>query len=358
MNRSALYETHKSAGATFGEYHGCEMPSSFSSATEEYRAAKEAAALVDRSYMGRLKMTGEDSLDLLDRLSTNEITDLPPGSGLSTVLTTSKGRVVDLLTLYSRKDGLILLTGPQNTGKVTSWIDQYIFGEEAAFQDLTDTLAMLFLFGPRASKVLEGLVGQSVAGLAEHHGIDASPQGIGLYLARESVRWGEAYNILVPADDAATVWSMLLEKGADLGLLSMGTDAYEVLRIEAGVPIYGAELSEDVNPLEAGLRSSISFTKGCYVGQEVVARLNTYQKVKRHLVKLRFDDGAAPQPGTPLEMDGKEVGTLTSVRAIPGDGRSVALGYVRKAHAQPGVKLAAATDNGHFIGEILGTSAE
>ncbi|MFQ5873180.1 MAG: YgfZ/GcvT domain-containing protein, partial [Dehalococcoidia bacterium] len=138
----------------------------------------------------------------------------------------------------------------------------------------------------------------------------------------------------------------------------MGTDAYDVLRIEAGVPIYGAELSEDVNPLEAGLRSSISFTKGCYVGQEVVARLNTYQKVKRHLVKLRFYDGTAPHPGTPLELDGKEVGTLTSVAVLPGDVRAFALGYVRKAHAQPGVKLAAATDSGNSIGEIVGTSAE
>ncbi|MFQ5933961.1 MAG: glycine cleavage T C-terminal barrel domain-containing protein, partial [Dehalococcoidia bacterium] len=100
------------------------------------------------------------------------------------------------------------------------------------------------------------------------------------------------------------------------------------------------------------------FTKGCYVGQEVVARLNTYQKVKRYLVKLRFDDGVAPRPGAPLELNGKAVGILTSVAPLPGESQSIALGYVRRAHAQPGVKIAAATNSGRSIGEVTGPSPD
>ena len=357
MNRSSLYETHKEAGATFGQYYGWEMPSTFSSIQSEYRAAKEGSVLADRSHIGRLKMTGADSLDLLNRLSTNEIAKLPPGSGLSTVLTSNKGRVVDLLTLYSREDGLIFLTGPQNRAKVISWIDGYTFGEEVYLEDLTDSLAMLSLFGPRAYAVLEEVVSRSVTGLAPHHGIAASPGGIDLYIVREDPLWGEAYNILVSACDAAIVWGLLLEKGEGLGLVPMGTAAYETLRIEAGVPAYGAELSEEVNPLEARLKSSINFAKGCYVGQEVVARLDTYQKVKRYLVKLRFDGGAVPHPGTPLHLDGKEVGTLTSVAALPGDGLAIALGYVRRAHAQPGVKVVVDAGHGQSVGEIVGLPA-
>ncbi|MEE9199779.1 MAG: aminomethyltransferase family protein [Dehalococcoidia bacterium] len=358
MNRSPLYETHRSAGAAFGQFFDWEMPSSFSSAEEEYRAAKERAALADRSYIGRLRMTGEDALDLLDRLSTNQVTLLPSGSGLSTVLTTNKGRVVDLVTVYSRGDYLILLTGPQNREKVISWIDRYSFGEEASLEDVTSSLVMLTLYGPRASAVLERLVGSSVAELAPHHGVAASHRGIELYIARDAGLWGEAYNILVPAQDAAPIWGSLLDKGEDIEMLLMGTEACEALRIEAGVPACGSELSEEVNPLEAGLNSSISFTKGCYVGQEVVARLNTYKKVKRYLVKLRFPEGPAPQPPAPLELEGKEVGVLTSVAALPGDGQSIALGYVRAAHARPGVELAAASGNGRAVGEIVGLAAD
>ena len=357
MNRSSLYDAHNSAGAAFGEYHGWEMPSSFSSAEAEYRAAKERATLVDRSYVGRLRMTGEDSLDLLNRLSTNEITQLPLGTGLSTVLTTNKGRVLDLLTLYSREEDLILLTGPQNRHKVISWIDQYTFAEDVQLGDVTDNLAMLSLYGPKASTLLEGITGGSVAGLAPHHGVAVSLQGVDLYIARDTDLWGEAYNVILPSADATAIWDLLLEKGEEVGMLPMGMEAYEALRIEAGVPAYGAELSEEVNPLEAGLNSSISFSKGCYVGQEVVARLNTYEKVKRYLVKLRFLDGPAPEPHVSLVVDGKEVGFTTSVAALPGDGQLIALGYVRVAQAQPGVKLTAVTGNGQSVGEIVGLAS-
>ena len=353
MNRSSLYQVHKAAGATFGEYYNWEMPARFSSVEAEYRAAKERAALTDRSYIGRIRMTGEDALDLLNRLSTNELMQLSPGSGLSTVLTSSKGRVVDLLTLYSRDDHLLLLTGPQNRQKVTSWIDQYTFSEEVALEDVTDSVAMLSVHGPQSSAVLRSLVGGHIDGLDPYQGVTTTLEGAGLYIARENPLWGEAYNIIFSATEAATIWSVLLEKGADQGLKPMGTEAYEGLRIEAGVPAYGSELGEEVNPLEAGLKSSISFTKGCYVGQEVVARLDTYDKVKRYLVKLCFEGGPLPHSSASLELEGKEVGLLTSVASLPGDGQAVALGYVRKPHARLGVKLTAGSGNGQSVGEIV-----
>lgn len=345
MNRSPLYEAHKAAGATFAEYQDWELPSRFSSVADEYRVAKEGAALVDRSHFGRIKMTGEDTLDLLNRLSTNELMGLHSGAGLSTVLTTNKGRIVDLLTVYSRDDDLILLTAPGNQEKVLSWIDQFVFGEEVEFQDLTDSLSMLTLFGPRSAEMLSGLTGQKVADLEEHHGLQTSLQGADVYVARESSLWGNAYNILVNLDSASDVWDSLLEAGA----LPMGLEAYELLRIESSVPQHGSELSEDYNPLEARLESSISFTKGCYVGQEVVARLNTYEKVKRYLVKLHFENGAVPQPGTPLVAGDKQVGAITSVTTLPGNGRSIALGYVRKAHVEPGTNLTANSSTGEIV---------
>ncbi len=352
MTRSALYQVHKERAAAFGEYFGWELPCRYSSSEREYNAARERAAVIDRSYIGRLEMRGEDDLDLLNRLSTNEIGELPEGNGLTTVLTSSKGRVVDHLTLYYRPDHRLLLTGPRHRDTVISWLDQFTFGEEVELKDVTESTAMLTLLGPQARVILEAFGVQGLGGLEPHHGVSASVQDIAVYIALENPLWGQSYNLIIDADDAPRVWEALLEKGRDLGLEPLGTDAYEALRIEAGVPASGAELSEEVNPLEAGLGSSVSFTKGCYVGQEVVARLNTYDKVKRHLVKMQFE--TAPDPGSALELDGKKVGTLTSAASIPGDGRVVALGYVAKAHSRPGVKVISATSSGQSLGEIVG----
>jgi glycine cleavage system T protein len=345
MSRSSLYQVHSDAGATFGELHGWELPLRFSSIEEEYAAAKTGAALIDRSHLGRIKVTGEDSLDLLNRLSTNDVMGLAAGAGLSTVLTTNKGRVVDLLTVYCHGDELVVLTAPQNREKVPSWIDRFVFGEEVELQDVTDSLAMLTLLGPRATEILDDLTDLNVGDLDEHHGFQASVSGSEVYVARESRLWGQAYNILVEADSAAGVWDLLLEAGAS----QVGMEAYELLRIDSCVPQYGSELSEDYNPLEAKLDSSINFSKGCYVGQEVVARLNTYEKVKRYLVKLQFDNGTAPQPGTALLAGEKEVGAVTSITTTPGNGMSIALAYVRKAHVQPGTTLTANSSTGRVV---------
>ena len=345
MNRSRLYEVHEAAGATFGELHGWELPFRFSSIEAEYSAARKDAGLIDRSHFGRIKMTGEDALDMLNRLSTNELMGLAAGSGLSTVLTTNKGRVVELLTVYCQGDELVLLTAPQNREKVPSWIDRFVFGEEVEFQDVTESLAMLTLLGPRAVDIIAELTGHNVIDLDEHHGLRAQLPEAEVYVARENRLWGQAYNILVDADSAAGVWNLVLEAGAS----PVGMETYELLRIDSCIPQYDSELSEDYNPLEAKLDSSINFTKGCYVGQEVVARLNTYDKVKRYLVKLQFDNGAIPQPGTALLAGEKEVGAITSITTMPGNGRSIALGYVRKAHIQPGTTLTANPSTGRIV---------
>ncbi len=354
MNRTPLYEAQKKAGAAFGEYLGWELPTHFSSAQEEYVAAKKGAVLVDRSYIGRLKMTGEDALDLLNRLSTNDLSQLPVGLGLTTVLTTSKGRIVDLLTIYSIADGILILTSPQNRQKVIAWIDQYTFAEEVTLEDITEALSTLSIFGPNASKVLNNVRVLKAEELAPHHGTTHSVAGIDVYVAREDPRWGQAYNILVPSDHVSDIWDEILNVGDETRPIPMGASAYEIMRIEAGVPSYGTELSEDVNPLEAGLNSSISFTKGCYVGQEVVARLNTYKKVKRLLAKIRFEEGLCLRPNAPLSVDGKEVGVITSAAMPTDNGSNLVLGYVRISQAKAGVEIDAATDGGPSVkGQIV-----
>ena len=142
MKRTPLYELHASASGTFTSLFDWELPDTLGNPAAEYQAAQEGIVLMDRSYVGRFQVTGKDALDLLNRLSTNKLEELPPGNGRASILTSNKGRIIDLLHLFARKDHLLLLTSPQTRERVAEWIDLYTFLEEVALEDITETTAM------------------------------------------------------------------------------------------------------------------------------------------------------------------------------------------------------------------------
>ena len=312
-------------------------------------AAHEGAALARPPMPGVLRMTGEDALDLVDRLSTNEVVERPAGSGVGTVLTTNKGRVVDLLTVLYAANHWLVLTSPGNQQKVIDWIEEFTFGEEIELEDVTEEKGVISVVGPKAGDKAREVSGVDVSELSAYHCVEATIAGVEVIAYRGGVGLEGALNVIAPSGGVEAVSSALV--GA--GVVEMDAETYEVFRVGAGVPVFGTELGEEVNPLEAGLWEAVSFTKGCYVGQEVVARLNTYEKVKRYLSMLSFEDGAAPEPGASLTVDGKEAGMITSVAPVAVSGRRAALGYVRKKYAEPGTKLVAESGKGQVECEFV-----
>ena len=307
------------------------MPAAvYSTVREEYIAATEGVGIADRSHLGCLKMSGSDALDLLNRLSTNRLDDLGVGDAMGTALTTNKGRIIDLLYVLRRDDHLLVITAPDTRQRVVEWIDFYTFIEDVEVEDVTDTTTMLSLLGPRAPSLLPQVGDLPLHGVASLalHGIEATA-------LRTDFAGIEGFDLIVSSDWSTELWDTLTNMGA----VGVGTKALELVRLENGIPGYVAELNEDYNPLEAGLKGFISFNKGCYIGQEVVARLNTYDKVQKHLVRLSWGGEDAPELPVALMHEGRNVGTLTSVAtALDGDSR-FGLGYVRKAHAESGVRL-------------------
>ena len=308
-----------------------------SSTEDEYRAASEAVALVDRSVVGRLRITGADALDLLDRLSTNHLQDLAPGHGLYTVLTTNKGRIVDLLFVVAQETHLLVLTGRDTQQKVAEWIDFYTFIEDVSIEDVSGETAVLSLVGPNAAALLGDAF--AVDGLDVYKSACVEVGGVEATVVRTDFLRLPSYDLIVPSGGVDSVREAVLAAGTAHGLAEIGEGALELLRIEQGVPAQGKELTEDANPLEAGLIDHISFNKGCYIGQEVVARLNTYEKVQRTLVGLSWDTSVAPDEGAELFADAKKVGVLTSAAASLQVERGIGLGLVRNAHATPGAVL-------------------
>ena len=329
----ALQESPLKTGATvFVERHGYQLSAVYSDFASEYEAATKTVGVYDASYMGRLKATGEDGLDLLNRMSTNKVVDLAAGEGAVTVLTTDRGRIIDVLGVVNQGDYVLLLTSPGRQRSVMEWLDKYTIMENLTIEDVTSESVMLAVVGPDAGKLL-GLT----PGTGSPDSISIQPVQLGGHdaLAVEQPLGAlPRYWLIAAPDAAAGLWQHLTDSGA----VPVGATAMDAVRVRFGVPEYGPELGEPYNPLEAGLIGSVDFTKGCYIGQEVIARLDSYKKVKRYLVSLRFAD-ASVSPGDALHLDGQNVGEVTSVAPMPSDGVLRGLGYVKAAEATPGARL-------------------
>ena len=276
MDSTPLAKTAESAGP----------PAFYSTVAEEYRALKHGAALLDRSSLGRLSYAGEDALDLVQRLSTNDLLPLRVGDGAATVLTTHKGRIVDLLTVVRRADDLLVITSPESRQAVIDHIDFYTFAEDVTVTDLTEETAMLSVAGPRAARVVDGLADADVAPLARFGSLSVRFGAVEALIVRTDFVGLPAFDVIVSAEHAGGLWRDLLDRGTETELKPVGTAAREAVRVERGVPAFGTEMGESYNPHEADLLEFVSFTKGCYVGQEVVTRLDTYKKVQKRLVGL------------------------------------------------------------------------
>ena len=349
-------KTQENAGSAIAEPQVAVPPGRYSTVAEEYQALTQGTALLDRSPVGRLSFSGEDAVDLLNRLSTNDLMALEVGKGTPTVLTSNKGRILGLLFVLRLDDRIMVLTAPETRGVVMEWIDFYTFGEDVSVDDLTDETGMLSMAGPHAARFLDDVSGASITSLERYDSVSASIEGEECTIVRTDFASLPGYDLIVSADAGPRLWEGLSTRGQQAGLRPVGVEALEVVRVEQGVPAYGKELSEDYNPLEAGLREYISFTKGCYVGQEVVTRLDTYKKVRKRLVGFQWTPGTDSRPshGAKLLVDGKQAGVVTSAATSPRLKKGIGLAYVGKAHAEPGTVLSAELDGGQAQVEVVG----
>ena len=279
--------------------------------------------MFDVSNYGRLSVRGDDALDLLNRLSTNDLELMRPGGGMETVLTTNKGRIIDLLRILHMGDHLLMLTSPGTQDRVVEWIDFYTFAEDITVTDIAPDTSHFLFVGDAAGDAL------SEAGFGAW--------GLTTPLSHTASETGDGVIVIVRTESGSLpAWEVIVPRGQDIpsdGIEKPGTSALEMLRIEQGVPAFPSELNESHNPLEANLKPHISFNKGCYIGQEVVARLNTYDRVQRFLCRLVVEDTITLEPGSALTVDGDSAGEVTS--SIPG----FALAYLRKRFYEEGATV-------------------
>ena len=324
----------------------------YADTADTYRAATETAAVYDNSPTGRLRAVGADALDLLNRLSTNRVDNLPLGRGAPTILTTDRGRILDLLTVVNAGDYILLLTSPGQQQAVSDWLDKYTIMEDLTVADGTAETAMFTLCGPHSRDALAAAmpaIGSRLAELEPYAAIEAAIAGREAMLLYRPMGNLPAYDLLMEVDAGPAAWASLTAGG----FVPMGQEAWDALLVSHAIPRYGRELGDAYNPLEAGLIGAVDFAKGCYIGQEVIARLDTYQKVQKYLVQLRFPADAEVAAGAELAHGGRSVGQVTSLAANPVTGELLGLGYVRTANAEMGARVELAAP-GQGYGEIVG----
>lgn len=302
--------------------------------TESYRAAHESAVLFRHESRGLLQLTGKSRLDLINRMSTQAVAALQPGEGAATVLTTEIGRIIDRPILYAGDDRVLMLTGEGHADALARYLRRNVFfNDDLQIKDLSLETDVFGVYGPQAGKLLTA-AGFPETDLPRHHWRSAEIAGATAAVHRADPIAGDGYLVTANVADRAAVWTALTAGG----LTPVDEATYDYLRIEAGRPRFGHELTLDYIPLEAGLWDDVSFHKGCYTGQEIIARMESRGKLAKRLVRLRPESPVSA--GAEIVANGRPVGTITS--AADGPGGPVALGYVRTAALDEGAPLTAA----------------
>ena len=326
-----LAALHRSTGAKMGAWFGCDLPDHWSDPRVEQGFALDSAALIDKNYRAYLSFTGPDRARYLNAILTNNIKDLVGGHGNVSLLLNPQGRILAEIETYAMQDSLFCVSYAMTRQRLIVWLDKYIIMDDVTLTDETERYGTLALEGPKAAAVARELTGIDLASQEELAQVDCTVGSIPCRITKRSPGGVAGCEFLVKREKLADLWQILSEAVKNHGGGAMGYTALSAQRLAQGIPWFGYDFGEKQIPHEAGLQDShISYTKGCYTGQEIVERVRSRGQVNRRRVELIFRGIGVPAAGDPLTVDGKEVGFVTRA-AIPSFlAFPIGMGYVRK----------------------------
>ena len=337
--QSPLFEFHKSNGALFAERDGWFLPVHFGNVTAEYEAVRRAAGLLDLSHRGLLQFTGPDRLSFLQGMLSNDLRPLKTFDGQYATLLNQQGKVLADLRVLCALNSLYLDFRENLKDKIVAHLNRYLVADEVEIADRSGEYATLSLQGPNAEVLLRTISAATDLPMTMAHHAMINLEGAAVCVVRASYTGELGFDLIIPNAALESIAQRLTDSGKPLGVQWVGEDAQNLLRVEAGIPRYGIDFSEDNLLLEVGLDHAVSFIKGCYLGQEVVERIRSRGHVNKRLCGLLLDGEAAAEAGDGIQVDGKEIGRVTSSVVSPRLKRPIALGYVNKEFWAPGTAL-------------------
>jgi folate-binding protein YgfZ len=335
-----LAELHRAAGANLGVWFGCALPDDFGDWRREYFFAKQSVALIDKNYRTYLSFSGPDRVRYLNAMLTNNIKDLAASHGTASLLLNPQGHILAEIETYALPGKLFCVSYAMIRERLIDTLDKFIIMDDVTLTDDTLQYGTIALEGPAAAKVVSDLSGVDLNALPELGMQEARIGSLACTVVRRSPGKFVSGELLTERQNLQAQWTLLLDKTRAAGGGSMGYAALSALRLEQGIPWFSYDFGEKQIPHEAGLQDShISYTKGCYTGQEIVERVRSRGQVNRRRVNLIFSGGSAPPAGTVLTAAGKEAGHVTRAAAPPSLPSAIGMGYVRKENNSVGSQL-------------------
>ncbi|HEX5415389.1 MAG TPA: glycine cleavage system aminomethyltransferase GcvT [Chloroflexota bacterium] len=334
--RTPLYDEHRRLGARMVPFAGWEMPVQYQSIVQEHRAVREAVGMFDVSHMGEFRVRGPGATALLQRLTPNDVSTLQPGTAQYSCLLRENGGMVDDIFIYRLEDSYLVVVNASNIAKAEAWFAAHPAPDATVTNESAET-ALIAVQGPLALEAIGPLVQGDLATLPRRGIRQLTVAGVPALVARTGYTGEDGAEIFVAADKAVTVWRALLEQAAH-PIQPCGLGARDTLRLEAGNLLYGHDMDDSVNPVEAGLNFILKFEKGDFVGRDALLRAKN-EGVAKRLVGFEMIERGVPRSEFPIQWEGRTVGWVTSGSYAPTLERNIGLAYVEPALATVGQEL-------------------
>ncbi len=352
-----LMSVHKTAGATVGTWFGCALPDDFGDWLAEYHAARETVALIDKNYRAYLRFTGPDRVRYLNAILTNNIKDLATGDGIVSLFLNPQGRIQAEIETYATAESLFCVSHAMIRETLVPALDKFIIMDDVTLTDETEMFGTVALEGPRAADLVKKLTSIDLANLKELSFQETSVAGISRGVTKRSPGGIAGAEFLAMRGDLPRLWEILRDAVEQDGGRAMGYKALSALRLEQGIPWFGYDFGDKQIPHEAGLEHShISYTKGCYTGQEIVERVRSRGQVNRVRVLVKINSSEPPAAGTTLMADAKEAGYVTRTAFSPVLQTAIGMAYVRREKSQVGNELSCGASMASVINSPLSES--
>ncbi|MFD7298604.1 glycine cleavage system aminomethyltransferase GcvT [Streptomyces sp. NPDC059897] len=340
---TSLDALHRSLGATMTDFAGWDMPLRYGSERDEHNAVRTRAGLFDLSHMGEITVTGPQAVDLLNHALVGNIGSVGLGRARYTMICGADGGILDDLIVYRLEESTyMVVANAGNAQVVLDALTERAAGFDAEVRDDHDAYALLAVQGPTSAAIVKSVTDADLDGLKYYAGLPGTVAGVQALIARTGYTGEDGFELFVSPADAEKLWQALTEAGAEYGLIPCGLSCRDTLRLEAGMPLYGHELSTSLTPFDAGLGRVVKFEKTShgddFVGHDalVAAAERAEANPPRKLVGLIAEGRRVPRAGMSVVVDGQVIGEVTSGAPSPTLGKPIAMAYVDAAHAEPG----------------------
>jgi folate-binding protein YgfZ len=350
LHKSPLDEAHRRAGAQMREHDGWLVPASYGDVSAEYKVVREGGAgLIDLSSRGRIEIGGTEAVLFLNGLITNDVKALGEDSWMAAAFPNVQGRLLAHARVLRGVETFLFDTESVTREQILKTLARFTMAGDFRVTDVTAETALLSIQGAGAANVVRAVLNDEAASVERGRVVNAGWKGENVRVIRATHTAEDGFDIFTSAKFSVSLWDALLEAGAR----PVGFDALEVLRVEAGLPRYGIDLDETKVVLETGLDDAVSFTKGCYIGQEIIARIHFRGHVAKRLAGLLMDaEGAVKRDDKVRTPEGKEIGWITSAVHSPRLNRTVALGYVKYDYLEPNTPVRIISDEGERAAHV------